>query len=87
MRAARRSMEVKHGEFTVTYEPTTMCGERGYSYECFCGHRLVFTGWSRGHRRNAEADVRNAINTRKADLADRFDAIDWEAIATKELAR
>lgn len=55
--------------YTATYKPETIGGERGWSYECFCDGRLVFEGWSRGAKREAEADVRNGIRNREALLA------------------
>ncbi len=40
--------------FTITYEPTEIAGELGYSYEIFHASRRVRGGWSRGKRHHAE---------------------------------
>jgi hypothetical protein len=50
--------------YSVTYDRETICGDPGYSYRVFCGPRLVFEGWSRGSKRDAEADVREGIRAR-----------------------
>jgi hypothetical protein len=50
--------------YTATYKPETIAGEPGWSYQCFCDERLVFEGWSRGAKRDAEAEVRNGIRNR-----------------------
>jgi hypothetical protein len=55
--------------YTATYEPQTVNGEQGYWYRCFAGGRLIFEGWSRGKKREAEAEVRNGINARDALIA------------------
>lgn len=55
--------------YTATYKHQTICGEAGWSYVVTCDGRLVFEGWSRGRKRDAEAEVRNGIRNRDALLA------------------
>jgi hypothetical protein len=55
--------------YTATYEPRTMGGEAGFWYRCHADGRLIFEGWSRGSKPNAEAEVREGINAREALLA------------------
>lgn len=55
--------------YTATYEPDTIMGEAGWSYACYCEGRLIFEGWSRGKKSDAEAEVRNGINNREALLS------------------
>lgn len=51
--------------YTATYEPQTVHGERGFWYRCFAGGKLIFEGWSRGKQQHAEAEVREGINARE----------------------
>jgi len=50
--------------YTIVYRPTAMCGEPGFNYEIRTRGRLVAEGWSRGKKRNAEEQAREAINAR-----------------------
>lgn len=52
--------------YTGTYEPQTVHGERGFWYRCFANGKLVFEGWSRGKKHLAEREVRNGIDAREA---------------------
>lgn len=58
--------------YTISYEPREMCGEAGYDWKitakdyAFLGGKLVAEGWTRGKRKNAEADAREAIRNRDA---------------------
>lgn len=51
--------------YAATYEPQIVYGEAGYWYRCFVGGRLIFEGWSRGRRCQAEAEVRHGIDARE----------------------
>ena len=55
--------------YTATYEPETILCEPGWSYEVTCEGRPVFAGWTRGKKRDAEAEVRQGIKNRDAQLA------------------
>ena len=52
--------------YTATYEPQTVHGEPGYWYECFANGRLIFSGWSRGKKQHAEAEVREGVSARES---------------------
>lgn len=55
--------------YTATYKPETILGEQGWSYQCFCDGRLIFDGWSRGKKTEAEQCVRDGIKSRVELLA------------------
>lgn len=55
--------------YTATYKPETIRGEAGWTYSCFCDGKLVFDGWTKGKKRDAEAIVRKGIENRNAILA------------------
>ena len=40
--------------YTITYEPTSMSGEPGFSYTIRSRGRIVGEGWSRGGKHHAE---------------------------------
>lgn len=50
--------------YTATYEPQMLAGERGWSWQLFADGRLVAEGWTRGKKRAAEAEVRITIASR-----------------------
>lgn len=52
--------------YSATYEPQIVYGEAGYWYRCYVGGRLIFEGWSKGKKRDAEDEVRNGIDAREA---------------------
>ncbi len=53
--------------YTVTYEPETIQGEHGYSYRVYTSRsHLVFEGWTRGKKHEAEIEVRHGIEAREA---------------------
>lgn len=52
--------------YTATYDPSTIGGEQGYWYCCYVNGRIIFEGWERGAKKNAEATVREGINAREA---------------------
>lgn len=51
--------------YTVNYRAEPRNDEHGWSYQVFCRSRLVFEGWARGRKHNAEAEVREGINARE----------------------
>lgn len=55
--------------YTAHYWPETINNEPGWSYECLFDGRVIFEGWSRGKKRDAEFEVRRGINNREALLA------------------
>jgi hypothetical protein len=57
---------VKAKGYTAHYWPETLGGEPGWSYECLTGGRVVFEGWTRGVKRDAEHEVRRGIANREA---------------------
>jgi hypothetical protein len=60
--------QLMKNSYTATYEPDRILGEDGYSYTCYCNGVVVFEGWTRGKKRDAEAEVRNGIMNREALL-------------------
>jgi len=58
--------------YTATYEPHTMNGSHGHSWQLFAKGRLVAEGWTIGKRREAELEVKTAIaarDTRRVEAA------------------
>lgn len=52
--------------YTITYEPATILGERGFSYDIYFDGRLLASGWSRGKKSDAEQSARQTIRERSA---------------------
>jgi len=50
--------------YTAIYRSERLLGEPGWTYQCFCDGLLVFEGWTRGAKRDAEAEVRRGIHAR-----------------------
>jgi hypothetical protein len=51
--------------YTAVYRAERLFGEQGWSYSCFFDGHVVFEGWSRGSKREAESEVRRGINARE----------------------
>lgn len=50
--------------FTVIYRHERLLGESGWTYQCFHNGNVVFEGWTRGAKSDAEAEVRRGIEAR-----------------------
>lgn len=54
------------GYRTTIYRQERLFGEPGWTYECLYNGRVVFEGWTRGSKRDAESEVRRGIANREA---------------------
>lgn len=55
-------------KYKTTYKRESVAGEIGWTYIVSCSGRVVFEGWSRGAKREAQVEVRNGIINREALL-------------------
>jgi hypothetical protein len=53
------------GSYTAIYRAERCANESGWTYQCLYNGRLVFEGWTRGAKRDAEAEVRRGIDARE----------------------
>lgn len=52
--------------YTAIYRAERLLGEPGWTYQCLFNGQLIFEGWTRGSKRDAEAEVRQGIDAREA---------------------
>lgn len=55
--------------YTAHYWFERINDEDGFAYECLHNGRVIFEGWCRGKKREAEHEVRRGIDNREMLLA------------------